>query len=97
MEKEYLILVVEDNPVLLDAVEYILSYAGYRVMTARDGAAAVGIFRKEHPDLLIINPAVKGAQQSTLYQELQKSSGAFDVPIIVLPPPRFSGPENFSG
>lgn len=95
MDKKYRILVVEEDPVLLDAVEYMVSHAGYQTLSARDAEAALEIFRKEGPDLLIINPAVKGVRQSTLYQELKKSSGIFDVPVIVLPPAGFPE-EDFS-
>jgi len=96
MEEKSKILIIEDNAILLDAVEYIVTHAGYQVFTARDSEAAVTVFRKEQPDLVVINPSIKGLHQSTLYQEFKKCSGVFDVPMIILPPSGFSGGNDFS-
>ncbi len=49
------ILVVEDEPVLLETLEYNLKREGYRVLTATDGWAAVETARRERPDLVILD------------------------------------------
>jgi two-component system, cell cycle sensor histidine kinase and response regulator CckA len=40
------ILVVEDEPLLLDLTRRTLEHAGYRVLTAEDGARAIEVFRE---------------------------------------------------
>lgn len=47
------ILVVDDNRLVLEMLETILSRAGYRVSAAEDGLTAVEIARREKPDLVL--------------------------------------------
>ena len=65
------ILVVDDDPLVRDYAETVLADAGYAVLTAADGAAALGLVRGPHGiDLLftdIVMPGIDGfevAQQA---------------------------------
>lgn len=49
------ILVVEDDPVILETVEYNLQKQGDEVVTAVDGRAALDAARREKPDLIILD------------------------------------------
>ncbi|MEK6543154.1 MAG: response regulator transcription factor [Elusimicrobiota bacterium] len=49
------ILVVDDEKHLIKVLAYNLEKEGYRVSTAADGEVAVDIFRKEKPDLVILD------------------------------------------
>jgi len=49
------ILVVEDEPSLLETLAYNLNRQGYQVETAEDGESAVQIARQSHPDLIILD------------------------------------------
>src|SRR5690606_19841721 len=49
------ILVVEDEPALVDTLEYSLSRQGYDVEVATDGAKALASARREQPDLVILD------------------------------------------
>jgi CheY-like chemotaxis protein len=49
------ILVVDDNEVLLKTISLKLQAAGYRVVTALDGAEAVAAVRKDSPDLILLD------------------------------------------
>ena len=49
------ILIVDDNPVLVKGLTNVLVEAGYEVLTAEDGAAAVSIARRERPDLMLLD------------------------------------------
>ncbi|HET8631001.1 MAG TPA: response regulator [Thermomicrobiales bacterium] len=57
------ILVAEDEPDLLALLAAILEEAGYRVLRARDGAAALAQVERERPDLLLTDdrlPRLRG-------------------------------------
>ena len=54
------ILVVEDDPPLLDTVEYNLERQQYTVHTATDGAAALQVARQEQPDLIVLDLMLPG-------------------------------------
>lgn len=49
------ILVVDDEPDILELLEYNLLKEGYQVLTAANGAAGVAIAEKERPDLIILD------------------------------------------
>ena len=49
------ILVVEDDPSLLDTLKYNLQKEGYSVITGIDGNEAIEIARREKPDLIILD------------------------------------------
>ena len=68
------ILVVEDEPLLRGLVARSLESRGHRVVTARHGAEALELARREPPDLVVtdvILPGVDGGQLVLLLRELQ--------------------------
>jgi DNA-binding response OmpR family regulator len=75
------VLVVEDDPTLLETLEYNLNRQGYRVVTAADGVAALERARQERPDLVVLDimlPRMDGFEVCrTLRQEMS-------VPILML-------------
>ena len=51
--KDATVLVVDDEPMLLDIFSEWLQEEGCRVITAGDGAAALQILRKQHTDVIV--------------------------------------------
>jgi CheY-like chemotaxis protein len=49
------ILIVDDNEVILKTISLKLQAAGYRAITALDGAEAVAAVRKDVPDLILLD------------------------------------------
>ena len=49
------ILLVDDEPDILEIVGYNLSSGGYRVFTATNGVEAIEVAKKELPDLIILD------------------------------------------
>lgn len=54
-KKDILILLVDDEPDILEIVSYNLIAEGYRVITAEDGVQAVKLARKKKPHLIILD------------------------------------------
>ena len=54
-KKDIKILLVDDEPDILEIVGYNLSLEGYQVLTAENGAIAVKKARKEKPQLIIMD------------------------------------------
>ncbi len=48
------ILVIEDEPMLLDLLQILLSTNGYDVLTAADGEEALRIYRERHRDIALV-------------------------------------------
>ena len=49
------ILLVDDEPDILEFMEYNLKKEGYKIVTGKNGAEAVEIAKKEIPDLIILD------------------------------------------
>ena len=49
------ILVVEDDPNILEALKYYLTKEGYDTLTSIDGAQAMAVARAGKPDLIILD------------------------------------------
>ena len=75
------VLVVEDDPNLLDTLAYNLRKEGYRVITAADGLKAVDIARSEQPDLIILDIMLPGLSGFEVCRILRRE---MTVPILML-------------
>jgi two-component system alkaline phosphatase synthesis response regulator PhoP len=75
------ILVVDDEERLVSLLEAYLSQAGFRVITAGDGAQALQVAERQPPDLIVLDvmmPEMDGYEFMRLYRRER------DVPIILL-------------
>lgn len=75
------ILVVDDEPSILDVLTYNLEKAHYGVKTARDGEEALVRARESKPDLIVLDLMLPGLDGFEVCRELRKEG---DVPIIML-------------
>jgi len=80
------ILVVDDDPDILDALIMILESRGYQAITARDGIEALAKLEAEKPDLMILDLLMPKMDGFAVYKELQdpKWSKHKDMPILIL-------------
>ncbi len=75
------ILLVDDEPTLLDTLAYNLRSSGYQVVTAADGVTALEQARVEAPDLIVLDLMLPELDGLTVCRSLRQVS---DVPILVL-------------
>ena len=75
------ILVVDDEPKIVQLVRDYLERAGYVVQAASDGKAALALARREKPDLIVLDLGLPELDGLDVTRELRKSSAA---PIIML-------------
>lgn len=75
------ILVVDDEPTLLDTLKYNLVKAGYNVRTAEDGLEALQTARATRPNLILLDLMLPGLDGIEVCRLLRRES---DVPIIML-------------
>jgi DNA-binding response OmpR family regulator len=80
------ILVVDDDPDILEAVALILESQGYEVVTARDGIEGLANLKAEQPDLMILDLMMPRMDGFAVCKELQdpRWSKYKDIPILVL-------------
>jgi two-component system alkaline phosphatase synthesis response regulator PhoP len=79
------ILVVDDEPQIVEIVQDYLKQAGYRVLTARDGQTALTLARHERPDLVVLDLMMPGGIDGLeVCRRLRRDTVLADVPIIML-------------
>ena len=80
------ILVVDDDPDILDAVTMILESRGYDVVTARDGVEGLANLKAENPDLMILDVMMPKMDGFAVCKELQdpRWSKYKGIPILML-------------
>jgi DNA-binding response OmpR family regulator len=75
------ILIVEDEPALLDTLQYNLVRQGYDVCTADDGLVALDVAARESPDLVVLDLMLPGLDGYEVCRRLRQTSS---VPILML-------------
>ncbi len=75
------ILLVDDDPGLRETLAFNLRGAGYQVITAADGAAALELAQSGQPDLVILDLMLPELDGLSVCRSLRQIS---DVPVLVL-------------
>ncbi|MCR4406988.1 MAG: response regulator transcription factor [Anaerolineae bacterium] len=75
------ILIVDDNPKIVDLVRLYLEKDGYRVLVAYDGLTALELARQKQPDLIVLDLLLPGMDGLDVCRVLRAES---EVPIIML-------------
>jgi DNA-binding response OmpR family regulator len=75
------VLVVDDEPKIVDVVRDYLIAAGFTVTTATDGPSALDRARAQPPDLVVLDLGLPGIDGLDVARELHRRS---PVPIIML-------------
>ena len=75
------ILVVDDEPRYIRAIQINLKASGYEVITARDGQTAIELAASEEPDLILLDIRMVGLDGYEVCRRIREFSA---VPIIML-------------
>lgn len=75
------VLVIEDEPSFIEALEIGLSREGFLVTVARDGAEALDVFDSVDPDLVLLDVMLPKLSGIDVCRELRSRS---NVPIIMV-------------
>ncbi len=75
------VLVVDDEPVLVDTIRYNLRREGYEVQVANDGNEAIKLAQSASPDLVVLDLMLPGIDGLEVCRQLRRES---TVPILML-------------
>jgi len=75
------VLVVDDEPKIIQLARDYLEHAGFAVLTARDGKTALAGVRSAKPDLVILDLGLPGMDGLDVTRAVRKDS---NVPIVML-------------
>lgn len=80
---KYSVLLVEDDPWLADAVEYVLRRADFTCRIASSAGEALERIDEQMPDVIVLDFLLPGINAMPLLHELQSYDDSHDIPIIL--------------
>jgi len=78
------VLVVDDDPDVVEAVGVVLEDDGYRVETATDGPAALKSVLEAPPDLIVLDVRMPRLNGWEFCEIVRRQSHTRDVPVLFL-------------
>ena len=78
------ILVVDDEPDLLELVRFNLDQAGYRVDTAQSGREAMAMLRRSAPDLMVLDLMLPDLSGEEVCRQIRADVQLAHLPVIML-------------
>jgi PAS domain S-box-containing protein len=78
------VLVIDDDPDVIELLRENLAEAGYRVVGARDGEEGVGKARELRPDSIVLDIVMPHKDGWQVLHELKADPVTRDIPIVVL-------------
>jgi CheY-like chemotaxis protein len=78
------ILVVDDEPAILDMISELLGYEGYQVVTTSQGSVALAWAKADPPALILLDLMMPGMSGWQVIDALKASPQTRAIPIVVL-------------
>lgn len=82
--KQHRVLVVDDEPDILDLLDYNLSKEGYKVKTANNGKKAVDLAAKFLPDLILLDIMMPHQDGVETCRQLRENPDLHDTFVVFL-------------
>jgi len=78
------VLLIEDEPNIIEAIRFILSRDGWRVDTHSDGETAVDAVRSRRPDLIVLDVMLPNRSGYDILNDLRADAEFTDLPVLML-------------
>lgn len=78
------ILLVDDEPCILETARYILEARGYRILTACDGQLAMDVLRREKPLVVLLDVMMPGRNGFEVCREIRSDPDLEKTYVIFL-------------
>lgn len=78
------VMIVDDEPDILEMVDLLLSGEGYRVLQAGGGAAAVKLLQTERPDFIFLDIMMPDMDGHAVCQHIRRQEALRQTPVFML-------------
>ena len=82
MEKQ--VLLIEDEPNIIEAISFILSRDGWVVKTHSNGHDAMDVVRARAPDLVILDVMLPGRSGFDILTDIRADADLAETPVLML-------------
>ena len=84
MDRTSKILVADDSELILRMATDLLSEAGFKVITAGDGATALRRIEEEHPDLVVLDLLMPRMTGFDVLREIRQRERLQGIPVLIM-------------
>jgi DNA-binding response OmpR family regulator len=78
------VLVAEDEPGILESLDFILRRAGWSISTVTDGDAALDAVRDLHPRVMVLDLMLPKRNGFEVLKQMKADKATRDVPVLIL-------------
>jgi DNA-binding response OmpR family regulator len=78
------VVVVEDDFYVLDFMRFTLEQQGYQVFGAADGMAGIGLIRRHHPCVVVLDLMLPRKDGFSILKEMGEDAQIADIPVVVV-------------
>jgi DNA-binding response OmpR family regulator len=78
------VLVADDDPDILDLVEFRLEQPGYEIVTAKDGEEALELAREGLPAVCVLDVMMPKLNGFEVVQAMREDAATRDIPVLFL-------------
>lgn len=78
------VIIIEDEPAMIQLVTLILENRGYEVIGATGGPEGLELIAKENPDLVLLDLMMPGMNGWDVYQQMKHDEHMKTIPVIVV-------------
>ena len=78
------VLLIEDEPNIIEAIRFILSRDGWRVGTHSDGLTALDAVRARRPDLVVLDVMLPNRSGYDILHDLREDPEFKELPVLML-------------
>lgn len=78
------VLLIEDEPNIIEAIRFILTRDGWRVTTHDSGEDAMAVLRAAAPDVVVLDVMLPGRSGFEVLQELRADPNFAALPVLML-------------
>ncbi|MEQ8440511.1 MAG: response regulator [Alphaproteobacteria bacterium] len=78
------VMIVEDEPYIVESLEFILTRDGFTVVSHGDGGTALSKIVDAAPDILILDAMLPGKTGFDLLREIRSTDSVQGLPVLML-------------
>lgn len=78
------VLIAEDEPSILDSLDFILRRAGFSIESVTDGDAALAAIRRLRPRLVVLDVMLPKRSGFEVLKQIRADAVTRDLPVMIL-------------